>query len=748
MDMGTSHHDDRLREPVTARAGIHLRLGLALGLLALALLPRSAAAQEAAQPDAVARVIPITSPVNDDTLGLVRRTLLELQDLALREDRDAYAILEIAPGSSPFHQCYALADLLTAQPHERVRTVAWVPDSVSGHTVLIALACQEIVMAPEATLGDMGSGGALPEDQQTIVRGIVARRRNQKVSESLATALMDPSVALVQLTLVSKEGMKETRLATAAEARQLQQEGAVIEETRTLSEAGTACTISGAEARSRDILAVRTAQSRRELVDAYGLSLDALQQLQPAEPAGKVAYIEMHDLIDEVFAAFAQRQIERAVQSGAKLIIFEIDSPGGYLWVCQDLSQTIAYLSERDIKTVAYIPKEAYSGGAILAVACDEIYMKPNAKIGNAIPINMMGGVILRAEEKALSGELELLRGLAKLKNRPPAILEAFADKDLEVYSVTHKTTGRKWFMSADEMHHNAAEWEAGPRVPESRPGIAIMVDGQRAHELLIAESPVSGVDELKERLGIPQDHTFRAVGRTWVDTLVFNLNNQWVTGLLFFIAIVCIYIEMATMTGFFGILSALAFAIFFWSKVMGGTATGLEIALFAVGLACLGLEIFVIPGFGVFGVSGILLVLASLIMASQTFTGLALEYDLSRAGMTFATLGGAIIAVTFLSLFLSQYLHRLPLLRDLVLSAPGQNDHSPAEPRLKPELTAAQMQLMGATGTAVTVLRPAGKARIDGQLLEVVSDGPFIEQGARVRVVHVSKHRVVVQES
>src|SRR5690606_19114080 len=111
----------------------------------------------------------------------------------------------------------------------------------------------------------------------------------------------------------------------------------------------------------------------------------------------------------------------------------------GYLWVCHDLSMTIAYLQDRDIKTVAYIPKDAYSGGAILAVGCDEIYMKPSATIGNAIPINMMGNVVLRAEEKALSGEVKLLRDLAKLKDRPPAVLEAFADKDLEVYQVTHK---------------------------------------------------------------------------------------------------------------------------------------------------------------------------------------------------------------------------------------------------------------------------------------------------------------------
>jgi membrane-bound serine protease (ClpP class) len=695
----------------------------------------------------IASVVPLVSPLTDESLGQVRRTVLELQDRAVREDRRSFVILEITPGHSQFHHCYALADFLTAEPFSHLTTIAWVPETVSGHNVLIALACQEIVMSPTAALGDMGAGSALPADQQTIVKGIVARRRNAKVTESLAQALMDPSAALVQLT-IDTGGLKETRLATAEEARKLQAAGTVIVDSKTISEQGSPTLISGAQARARDILAVRTAGSRRDVIDAYGLSLDALQELAPAAPLDKIAYIELHDMIDEVFASFAQRQIERAVQSDAKLIVFEIDSPGGLLWVCHDLSMTIATLGERGVRTVGYIPNEAYSGGAILAAGCDEIYMKPTAKIGNAIPIQMMGRIVLRAEEKALSGELELLRSLAKAKKRPPALLEKFADKDLEVFEVTNKKTGRKWYMSADEMQQYAEDWNPGPRVPEARPGIALMVDGERAHELLLAQRPVQDLSELKQRLGLAPDFQFRVVGRTWVDTLVFNLNGSLVTGLLFFLAIVCIYIEMATMTGFFGILSAVCFGIFFWSKVMGGTATGLEIALFAIGAGCLALEIFVIPGFGVFGVSGILLVLASLIMASQTFTGFDLEYDLARAGRTFATLGAALVAVTIASFFLSQHLHRIPFLRDLVLAGPAPGEPAPGEPRLRPEYTGPEAALLGMRGTAVTILRPAGKARIEGRMVDVVSDGPFIQEGTDVTVIQVAKNRIVVRET
>jgi membrane-bound serine protease (ClpP class) len=203
----------------------------------------------------------------------------------------------------------------------------------------------------------------------------------------------------------------------------------------------------------------------------------------------------------------------------------------------------------------------------------------------------------------------------------------------------------------------------------------------------------------------------------------------------------------MGTMTGLFGIISALAFSVFFWSKFMGGTATGLEIALFVLGLGCLAMEVFVIPGFGVFGVSGILLVLASLIMASQTFTGADWQYDLARAGQTVATLGAALLAVTAFSMALSQYLHHIPILKHMVLSAPGQHQ-DPDEPRLRPDLLESGVVPLGAVGVAMTVLRPAGKARIEGRLLDVVSDGQFIPAGANVAVIQVSKNRIVVRET
>lgn len=695
----------------------------------------------------VARLITVESPLTDEILGLIRRTGLELQDLAVDEDRETYLILHMKPGISQFHHAYALAEFLTDSTISSVRTVAWVPETLTGNNVLPVLACGEIVIHPSASIGDMGRGAALPDDQQSIVNTIVAKRKNRMVTEPLAEALMNPQSSLVQLTVTSEEGESETRLLSEPEAAKLLESGTLVTARTTIKEPGSPGLITGRVAQTEKILASRTAEDRRDLIESFGIPLDSLRELDKPDEFTNVAYIQLHDMIDDVFYAFAVRQIEQAITSGAKMIIFDIDSPGGLLWASQDLSMAMANLSSRDIRTIAYVPKEAFSGGAMLAVACDEIYLKPDATIGNAIPVLMMPGVLLEAESKVLSGELKHLRELAEMKNRPSAIIEAFADKDLEVFEVTNAKTGRKWYMSNDEIDKAGGEWVKGPRIPESRPNIAIIVNGHRAHELKIAEAPVSDLEDLKERLGIPLDLEFRIVERSWVDSLVFHLNNGWVTGLLFFLAIVCIYVEMATMTGFFGILAACAFGVFFWSRMLGGTATGLEIGMFALGAACIALEIFVIPGFGVFGVSGILLVIGSIVMASHTLTGMGIQYDIERAVVLSTPFAASMVGVVIFAMILSRYLPAIPILREMVLAPPTQEVWDPNAPRLRPTATGAHAEMIGATGVAVSVLRPAGKAQIAGQLYDVVSDGPFLQNGTQITVVQVNGNRIVVRE-
>lgn len=722
-------------------------VGLSVLLIGLLSLQSGISLAQESAPKPVGRSITLGGSLGDPELGLVRRTALELQALSVQENREAFLILNLQGGISEFHNIFALAEFLTGGSISRVRTIAWIDEAVTGNQVLIAMACNEIVLTDKGSLGDMGLGKAVAAERQNIVQSIVAKRRNPRMTAPLATAMMDPATSLINVTLMQEEGGRETKLMTAAEVQRHLDAGGTVVEQRTVKEPGTPGIILGRDAQLRQLLSARTPKNRRELAESLGIPPDELRELSSSSATSQVAFIQLHHTIDYVFQSFALNQIARAIKQGAETIIFEIDTPGGMLDVCLDLSSKIIRLNESGIRTIAYIPNEAVSGGAIIASACSEIYMKPDARIGDAIPINLTGGGgFVHSDPKILSVLLEHMRMLARKTDRPAAILEGFCDAKLEVFEVTHKQTGRKWFMSQDEIHQSGEEWQKGPRVPESRPEVAVFISGERAHELKIAAPPVQGLEELKERLGLPVSMEFEIAERLWVDDLIFYLNNEWVTGMLFFLAVVCIYVELATMTGFFGILAACAFGVFFWSRMLGGTAGTLELSMFLLGIGCLAIEIFVIPGFGVFGVSGILLVIGSLLMASMTFSGLGMRYDLGSLLTAMGPFAASMVAVIIFASMISKYLPHIPILNNIILAPPNANP-TPGEPQLARQSAAQRSELIGESGKAVTVLRPAGKALVNGELYDVVSDGPFIPDGSEIQVVEVQGNRIVVRQ-
>ncbi len=722
------------------------------GSAVVALIPLLVSAVASAQDEtgaaptktAPAKVVTVSSPIDESVVGQVKNVAIQLQAEAARAGDDGVLVLEITPGSSTFGAVRDLAQFLTSADVSHLRTVAWVPESVDGNNVVVALACNEIVLHPDAELGDIGRGQAVdPADADFVLR-LVDRRHNAKLSPAIVRGMLDPQVAVLRAT-IGDEPQATTRIVTADELRQLQDRTTERVVTEPVKEAGTPGRFSGDQARRLGILVSGTATTRQDIAELYDLPSSALRPDPIAGKEPKVAYIKVDGIIEPVLEQFVIRQIDRAVAAGADLIIFEIDSPGGLLLSSQELAFHIANLDPKKVRTVAYVPNEAISGAAIIALGCDDIYLHPQATIGDAGPIETRDGQAFeRAPEKILSALRKTLRDLAEMKGRPPAVCEAMADKDLAVYQVTHRDTGRTWYMTETEIHAAAGEWNKGPLVPESRPDNLLTVGGSRANELNIAQPPVADRDELKQRLGIPANVSLNPVGRTWVDSLIFLLNQPIVRGLLIALGIVLIYIELHFLTGVLGILSVLCFAIFFWSKFLGGTAGWLEVVLFGLGLACIAMEIFVVPGFGVFGVSGGLLLFAALIMAMQTFGNFAPGTDFNQLTQSIAVVSGAIIVTVVAAVLMSRFLPRIPILGAMVLAPPGSEVDD--EPRLRP-LEDDPQALVGRQGVARTSLRPAGKAEFDGDYIDVFSEGGYIDAGTPIEVVRREGNRVVVRE-
>ncbi|HEY0983860.1 NfeD family protein, partial [Schlesneria sp.] len=353
-----------------------------------------------------------------------------------------------------------------------------------------------------------------------------------------------------------------------------------------------------------------------------------------------------------------------------------------------------------------------------------------------------------RAPEKILSPLKVALRELAEKKHRPAAICEAMADRTMKVYQVTHRDSGQIWYMSELDIHASNGEWIQGPLLRETNGELLFTANGTRAHELKLAESPVSDVDDLKARIGLPVSTKLVPIAKTWVDRLVFSLNHPGMVMLMIVLGVALIYLELHFMTGILGIMSVLCFSLFFWSNFMGGTAGWLEVVLFVLGLGCLAVEAFVIPGFGVFGVSGILLVICSLVMAGHSWT---FDFMTNIEELTWQT-GQIMLAfgiVFAIGLAITRYLPSMPGFDSLVLGPPGGGVD---EPRLRGAslvgtVGSGVLIEVGDKGLALTMLRPAGKAQIENRSVDVISEGPFIAPDANLEVVSISGNRIVVRQ-
>ena len=697
----------------------------------------------------IGQFLTVTSPIDDRVVARISNVAQKLQHQAVQEQREAILVLEIPAGTSGFHHVQALSRALTSNQLSQVRTVAWVPQTVTGPNVLVALSCREIVIHPDAELGDIGRGKPLePEDQQ-IALAIAQKRHNPRVSTALVQAMIDPAEQVWRVRTKTNGGNVETRTVTRGELESLRNTGMVIESAEIIKEAGTLGVFRGATARNLEVLVTNTATTRPDIAALYNLPREALREPPQEREYRQVRVIRLEGMITTLQQTFIERQIQRAVQAGAELLLFEIDSPGGELLASTNLAKTIADLDPQKVRTIAYVPKMAISGAAIVALGCDEIYLHPDAKIGDAGPIALgPGGQFERAPEKILSILRVDMKLLAEKKGRPVALAEAMADRELKVFQAVNRDTGRVWYLSEEEIRAAGGEWIAGPQVREANGDLLLTVDGRRAHELLLAEQPVNDFEELRGRLGIAAEMRLVAVEQTWVDTLVFVLNRPGVTILLFVLGLSCLYLEFQFPSGILGILAVVSFALFFWSRFLGGTAGWLEIILFLLGMGCLAMEIFVVPGFGVFGISGVLMVLASLVMASQTFGNWEPNADLYQLGRTMGIFVVAVIMVGVIGTVLGRFLPHVPLFEGALLTPPQQA----VEPRLRPSDVGADdargsgESLLGKQGQSLSFLRPAGKARIDGRVVDVVSDGPFISEGAEVEVVQVTGNRVVVR--
>jgi membrane-bound serine protease (ClpP class) len=396
---------------------------------------------------------------------------------------------------------------------------------------------------------------------------------------------------------------------------------------------------------------------------------DASAPVDPPTKFKQAAIIQFEGVITPWLQKYFERKVAAAREAGADLIVLDIDSPGGHLQESLNIANKLNDLS--GIHTVAYIPREALSGAALVSLGADEIVMRPNARIGDVGVIFLDEDFMFRhAPEKVRSPLVTEMRALAAEHKRPAALAESMVDLDVEVFRYVNTRTNAEEYLSEKEATSkpDAPDWEKRELVLESKKGSFLTVTGQRAVELSLAEHTVASLDELKSRYAVEGKWLNLRVDN--VDRAVYILTLWWVTGLLFVIGLAGLLYECCAPGTCLGALVGLTcFSLFFWSRFLGGTSGWLEVTLFVLGFLFLAAELFVLPGFGVAGLTGLLMIGASLVLASQDFIIPQTAEDLTTTTVSIGTLLGAGIVFCGLAYVMTSYLGRIPMLSQLILA-------------------------------------------------------------------------------
>ncbi|MGV7227998.1 MAG: NfeD family protein [Nitrospirales bacterium] len=416
-----------------------------------------------------------------------------------------------------------------------------------------------------------------------------------------------------------------------------------------------------------------------------------------------VFVMPIEGVIDLGLAPFVQRVLEEATTEKASAVVLEINTFGGRVDAAVLIRDA---LLESKVLTVAFINKRAISAGALISLAAEKIVMADGGTIGAATPvqIGLPGAPAQPVAEKTVSYMRKEFRATAESRNRPALIAEAMVDADVEIPDIIQKSK-------------------------------LLTLTTKEALDVKVADFQANTLEAVLQSFELG-DADIRHASETWAETLVRFLTHPVVSSLLMTLGIMGIIVEIRVPGfGLPGIMGLVSLGLFFWGHTLVRLAGLEEFLLVCLGLILVAMEIFFIPGFGIAGVLGIVALLGGLGL-SLIGSGATWDSWLSALGQVSLS----ILVAILVALFLLRYFQRLPfgkrlLLKTSLLSKEGYAS-SPEE----------DQRWLGKRGTAATDLHPSGIAHLNGDRVDVVSDGEFINAGQAVEVVRVDGNRIVVR--
>ncbi|MEQ8552284.1 MAG: NfeD family protein [Cyclobacteriaceae bacterium] len=424
------------------------------------------------------------------------------------------------------------------------------------------------------------------------------------------------------------------------------------------------------------------------------LLFTGLQVFSQQSDSITVLHMKVQANIDPRTNRYTELGLDHAREIGADYVILELDTYGGAL---NDADEIRTRILEFEIPVYAYINKDAASAGALISIACDSIYMARGSSIGAATVVTQDGTA---APDKYQSYMRSIMRSTAEAQGRNPKIAEGMVDEDIEVDSIA--TEGKVITFSVSE----AIKWG-------------------------FCEAEVTGIDDIMKRSAV-EDYELVEFTLDWSEKVIALFLNPFISGILILIIIGGIYFELQTPgVGFPILASVVATILYFIPYYLNGLAENWEIAVFVVGIVLIAVEVFVLPGFGVAGIAGLIATIGALILVmlnNDAFDFSFVDpkeifYAISSTGLA---LLGSIILMFFggIRLTNTQFFKKIALV-DIQDKEAGYTSSFYKE-----------KTLVGKQGTAYTNLRPSGKVMIDGEIYDAYTRGNYIAEQSPIEVI------------
>jgi membrane-bound serine protease (ClpP class) len=441
--------------------------------------------------------------------------------------------------------------------------------------------------------------------------------------------------------------------------------------------------------------------------DTSSVEKDAVQitKSAPTSSKKKVYTFDVKEEIGPGVWRKMQKAFEEANAWNADLILLHMNTYGGMVLHADSMRTKIL---NSKIPVWVFIDNNAASAGALISIACDSIYMRKGANIGAATVVDQTGE---QMPDKYQSYMRSTMRSTAEAKGRDPEIAQAMVDASIKIDGITDS-------------------------------GKVVTFTASEAIKYGFCEGMHETVDEVLIENGYPE-YELKTYVASALETFIGWMINPAVSGILIMIIIGGIYFELQTPgVGFPLAAASIAALLYFTPLYLEGLAENWEVILFMVGIVLLGVEIFVIPGFGVAGVSGIALIMTSLILSLINNVGFDFEMTMpTQIINAFLTVLLATVGGFFGSIYLAKRFLSTSMMSSMVLSSVQNSSEGFVG------VNAKEHELIGKQGIASTILRPSGKVEIDGDIYDATALTSYIDKGEAIRVVKFETTQLFVRK-